>query len=87
MKLKEIILRETNFFYSKDHTCRLLIPKIIVKIKNLLTTFKMETLLPNGYTCLDQKSKLFKTNSIAIEEKRTKIKYIVFKIKRDKHIH
>ena len=47
----------------------------------------METLLPNGYTCLDQKSKLFKTNSIAIEEKRTKIKYIVFKIKRDKHIH
>ena len=25
----------------------------------------METLLTNAYTCLDQKSKLFKTNSIA----------------------
>ena len=30
------------FSYTKDHTCRLLIPKIIVKIFN--TIFKMETL-------------------------------------------
>ena len=29
----------------------------------------METLLTNAYTCLDQKSKLFKTNSIALGTK------------------
>ena len=30
---KKIILSETNFFCLRDHTCRLLIPKIIVKMK------------------------------------------------------
>ena len=55
-------------FYLKDHSCRL-IPKIIVKKKSYNVTFKMETVLKNTYTCLDQKSKLFKTNSIAIEQK------------------
>ena len=49
--------------YSKDHTCRL-IPKIIVKTKIFLRNFqdptlKMETLLTNAYTFLDQNSKLF----------------------------
>ena len=29
----------------------------------------METILTNAYTCLDQKSKLFKTNSLAIATK------------------
>ena len=29
----------------------------------------METLLTNAYTCLDQKSKLFETDSIAIGTK------------------
>ena len=33
VELKKIILSETNFFYSKDPTCRLFIPKIIDKIK------------------------------------------------------
>ena len=33
------------------------------------TAFKMETLLTDTYTCLDKKSKLFGTNSIAIGTK------------------
>ena len=30
---KKIILSETNFFCLRDHTCRLLIPQNIVKMK------------------------------------------------------
>ena len=41
--------------YSKDHTCRLLIPKIIVKTKIFLRNFQD----PNACTFLDQNSKLF----------------------------
>ena len=62
-------LIETNFFYSRDHSCTLLIPKIIVKIKSFNATFKMEAFLANAYMRLDQKSKLFETNSIAIGTK------------------
>ena len=38
---------------------------LVLLIKVLLIK-KMKTLLTNAYTCLDQKSKLFETNSIAI---------------------
>ena len=34
VELKENYTKWNLFFYLKDHTCRLLIPKIIVKIKN-----------------------------------------------------
>ena len=37
--------------------------------KSFNTTLKMETLLTNTCTHLDQKSKLFKTDSIATETK------------------
>ena len=58
------------FSYLEDHTCRLLNPKIIIKIKisqhNFQNpTLKMETLVANAYTHLD-KSKLLEINSIAI---------------------
>ena len=43
--------------------------KSSVKKKSFNTTFRIQTLLTNAYTYLDQKSKLFKTNSIAIETK------------------
>ena len=51
--------------------CRLLIPKIIVIIKIFKHKFQYPTLntktfLTNAYTHLDQKSKLFERNSIAI---------------------
>ena len=66
VELKENYTKWNFFFltYSKDHTCRLLIPKIIVKTKIFLCNFqdptlKMETLLTNAYTFLDQNSKLF----------------------------
>ena len=38
---------------------------VAYKKKVFNTTVKMETFFANAYTCLDQKSKLFETNSIA----------------------
>ena len=43
--------------------------KSSLKQKSLNTTFKMETFLTNAYTRLEQKSKLFQRNSIAVGAK------------------
>ena len=40
VELKESYTKWNEFFYSKDHTCRLLIPKIIVKVKIFLQNFE-----------------------------------------------
>ena len=45
------------------------IPQVIIKKKSSNTTFKMETVLTNAYTHMDKKSRVFKTNSIAIGTK------------------
>ena len=58
------MLSETNFFTQKTTHAGFLFLKSLLKSFN--TTFKMETILTNAYTCLGQKSKLFKTNPIAI---------------------
>ena len=33
MRPEKVKLKETDFFYLKDHRCKLLIPETIVKIK------------------------------------------------------
>ena len=58
------------FFLSQKVTCAdFLFQKSVLIQKSFSGTFKMGTPLTNAYTSLDQKSKLFKTNSIAIGTK------------------
>ena len=69
VELKRITLRETNFFTQKILLADCLFLKSFIVNKNLSHNFKMETVLRNAYTCLGQKSKPFKSNSIAIGTK------------------
>ena len=57
------------FFTQKISGEDFLFLKSPLKEKSFNTTFKMEALLINAYTRLDKKSKLFETNSVAIETK------------------
>ena len=69
VEFKRITLSETNFFTEKILLADCLFLKSFIVNKNLSHNFKMETVLTNAYTCLGQKSKPFKTNSIAIGTK------------------
>ena len=68
---KKIIYTKLNYFFlSQKITCAdFLFQKSVLIQKSFSTTFKMGTPLTNAYTSLDQKSKLLKTNSIAIGTK------------------
>ena len=78
VELKKIILSETNFFTRKITHADFFFLKSSFKYKSFNPTVKMEPLLTNAYTRLDQKSKLFKTNLIAIGTKELLQRKIYF---------
>ena len=80
VELKKIILSETNFFTRKITHADFFFLKSSFKYKSFNPTFKMEPLLTNAYTRLDQKSKLFKTFNSYWNKRTTPKKNLLHKM-------